>query len=431
MPSGGDRPGPDRRLDQLATDAAEAVRRLKSMETRITRIDQAVQSTKSLPEKFADELKALRQKLGQLESGQKELRAIEQAIALRYDALEAGRMEAAGKTASLQRAFGLIEEILSNGLPSRPPTFSELKDDSEPLAFDPGPLGVAEPPPTPAPQPQSPRLGFLGGSSRYERDMEEWRRRDEAEREQYRQRVALRLQRLHEKQRLHARDNAERQAKANARNAVVAEMETAFAACAPEAVVWFVLEALERPEYPDWYPCRSRQYKVAFRPDRHDVFIELELPPLGVIPTVLGYQYLTGNAELLALPRPQTEVSRQYNRLIAGIALRTMSEILAATAPHAAIVHKVMFNGRVQDFDPATGRAFRPHLLSVSTTRADLNGLELKHVQPDICLAHLGARITPDPVTLHAVEPLEPFPALAAETATHSTSAGPRPQRPG
>lgn len=45
---------------------------------------------------------------------------------------------------------------------------------------------------------------------------------------------------------------------------------------------------------------------------------------------------------------PRDERSQRYTRLIADIALRTMSEVRAATAPQPGLVQKITLNGRVQ-----------------------------------------------------------------------------------
>jgi restriction system protein len=74
----------------------------------------------------------------------------------------------------------------------------------------------------------------------------------------------------------------ERWAKAVARNSLVERMSTSFADGTPEAIEWFVKEALERSKYPDWYPGKDRHYKVAYRPDSGEVVVELELPPAAV-----------------------------------------------------------------------------------------------------------------------------------------------------
>ena len=318
--------------------------------------------------------------------------------------------DAAVKTAAVQREIVIIDQILASGLPPRPPAFSELKRATQFPLFDPATMGAAEPVLALEPDPQQPRFGLFGGTSRYEREKAAVRDRNDAARADHSRRRARWLQDLDQARNQYDSDIAARTAAAEQHNAVVDEKSAGFAAGDPKAMSWFVRQALARSRYPDWYPRQDRQHKVICRPDRRDIFIELELPPTSVVPAVRGYQYLPGRAESLALPRPRIEVSQQYRRLIAAVALRTMSEALAATVPHTDMARAVTVNGRAEGIDAATGHASHPYLLSVSASREALNELELTQVHPEACLTSVGARVSPDPLALQPIEPLESFP---------------------
>ena len=110
------------------------------------------------------------------------------------------------------------------------------------------------------------------------------------------------------------------------------------------------------------------------------------------------------------MPRSRAETSARYADLIASVALRTASEALAATAERADTVRTVTVNGRVAGTEVATGQDSRPHLISVSVTRETLKELFLTRVQPLSCLATLDARMSTDPLTREAVEPIADFP---------------------
>jgi hypothetical protein len=406
MPVSGD----DARIARMAADAAEAVRRLKSLEPRVNRIEQAVQPNKIRPDKLAEELEGLQQQLKLLQFAQQEMAAAAADAVRRQAEREACWQDAAEQTAAAQRASMVVDEVFSAGLPAWSPAFTDLEDNSTFEPFDPGPLGVPEPPVVPGVRPQKPRLGFLGGNAQHERDMEDWHRRHEAAEEARSQRESERLRQLREKEEQHGRAKAEHQARKSARNAEVARMRAELESGEPAAVRWLALEALRRSPYPDWYPFAARRYQVTCRPDRDDVFIELELPGAHVIPRVQSYYGLTGGAGPLAVPRPLDDVRQQYAALIAAIGLRTVNEVFAATQGHAALVRAVTLNGRVSGFDPATGKAEHRHLLSLRLSRADLDGLDLRYMVPLDCLGRLDARISADPMSLLPVEPLEPFP---------------------
>jgi restriction system protein len=244
-----------------------------------------------------------------------------------------------------------IDDILSSALPARPPTFDELRDNWKSPAIDPEDPAAADPEPRwedYAPKP--PRgLGLPG--------------------------------------------------------------RTSFAAAAPEAIEWFVREALERSTYPDWHPREDRQYTVAYRPGSSEVFVELTLPPATAIPAVRRYYYDADKAVCRELRTPRAEIRRRYAGLIASVALRTASEVFAATAQHPGAVRTVSLNGRARGTDAATGKESRPYLVSLSVQRDLFGDLPRALVPPLVCLANLNARISPDPLAPTATQPLAPFPA--------------------
>jgi restriction system protein len=285
--------------------------------------------------------------------------------------------------------------------------------------FDPGREGAAEPAPRwqdydPGPTGLLSRAtGAIGLTGGHERRLEEARANYLADCESHRDRELLRELRLAERRDHYDTGVAEVQARAAARNAEVESMRTAFAAGDPEAVGWFAREALERSEYPAWYPRQHRRHRVACRPERSDLIVELELPPSTAVPAVRRYEYDEHLAVRREVPRSHAEISAQYAGLIASVALRTASEALAATAEWADTVRTVTVNGRVTGAEAGTGQHSRPHLISVSITREAQAGLFLTRVQPLSCLATLGARVSSDPLARAAVEPIEDFPESA------------------
>jgi hypothetical protein len=77
------------------------------------------------------------------------------------------------------------------------------------------------------------------------------------------------------------------------------------------------------------------------------------------------------------VPRSRAEISARYADLIASVALRTASEVLAATAERADTIRTVTVNGRATAAEAAPGQGSRPHLISVSVTRQAVGGLFL------------------------------------------------------
>jgi restriction system protein len=97
--------------------------------------------------------------------------------------------------------------------------------------------------------------------------------------------------------------------------------------------------------------------------------------------------------------------------MIASVALRTASEVFAATIQHPVAVRTVSLNGRARGADVVTGDESRPYLVSMSVQREPFGGLALALLPPLACLANLNARISPDPLAMTAIQPLVPFPS--------------------
>ena len=182
----------------------------------------------------------------------------------------------------------------------------------------------------------------------------------------------------------------EERARAVARNAYVASRQSAFASGDAEAVQWFADCVLRASKYPDGFP---RQHQVAYRPERREVAVDFELPPRGVVPSARAYRYVKPRDVVEPLPRPETEISQCYERLVSCIALRTLHEIFTATPPE--VVQAVAFTGRVAAVDRATGKPLRPELLSVSAERSVFDDLVLATLDPAACLARLDALASP------------------------------------
>jgi restriction system protein len=400
-------------LHQVVNQLKQQVSALEKQHSRS--VSQAIRPIQGELERLKVELGRAQRKFNALEDDFKSFRAAERERRRQHDALKAGVQDARSATVAAEGDIAAIDTILATALPPRPPAFDELRDPGAVPHFVPGRLGVAEPAPRwedydPGPARLLSRaIGLTGG---HERRLDDAKASYQADCDAHRDRELRRELELNDKQDHHRRGAAAIRARAAAQNAEVETMRTAFAAGDPEAVSWFVRKTLERSEYPAWYRDQARQHRVAARPDRGDIIVELELPPAAAIPVVRRYEYDEHLAARRKVPRSHAEIGAQYASLIASVALRTASEVLAATAERADTVRTVTINGRATGNDAAIGQDCRPHLISVSVTREALDGLFLARVQPLSCLAAMGARISLDPLSGAAVEPIEDFPVL-------------------
>ncbi len=306
--------------------------------------------------------------------------------------LESQQRTAEEQTAAVQEQIKSLEEVLTSVLPLAPMSFDRLMATPQTPAFDPGPLGVAAPGPDWsdfAPAKPGGLLRFLGRTARFKRQAAQARGRFEAATAEHREHESQRQQALATARAKYHKTLTETRARAAARNAYVAGRQSAFIAGEAESVAWFARCVLRASRYPDGFP---REYQVTYDRPARNVTVEFELPAQHVVPPVRSYRYVKARDVIEPVPRPEHEISHRYERLISGIALRTLHEIFSATAPE--VVRAVSFTGYLSTTDQATGKPVRPHLLAVSAERPAFEDLVLAEVEPAACLARLGA-VTP------------------------------------
>ena len=307
--------------------------------------------------------------------------------------LEAQQQAAEDKTAALQERTKALDEVLTSVLPLRPLSFERLMAAPRTPEFDPGPLGTALPAPdwndfAPAPPAGLGRL--LSVTARHARQVAEARTRFEAASAEHQREESERRQALAAAKARHHQKVTQERAKAVARNAYVTRRQSAFAAGDAEAVQWFVDCVLRASKYPDGFP---REYQLAYRPEQREIAVDYELPPRRVVPSARAYRYVKARDVIEPVPRQDSEITQCYERLVSGVALRTLHEIFSATPPD--VVQAVAFTGWVSTVDRATGKALRPELLSVSAQRSSFDALVLATVDPVACLAHLNELVLP------------------------------------
>jgi restriction system protein len=306
-------------------------------------------------------------------------------------------------TAAIERQIKTLDEVLASALRLPPFTFGSLMVSPPTPRFDPGPLGTAAPSPqwedfAPA-RPRRP--GRLFRRARYNRQIAAARTRFETAQAGHREQEKRRREGLAAAKAQHDKEVTEERARAARRNAYVSARQSAFGNADADAVEWFVGCLLNASGYPDVFP---REHQVAYRPQNRDVVVEFELPPRRVVPSVRAFRYVRTRDVIEPMPRPETEIKQRYTRLICSIALRTVHEIFTATP--ADVVAAVAFNGRASTVDPATGKAVRPHLLSLIIDRSVFDELVLAEVEPTACVTHLNPVVSPDPSGPEAMQPI-------------------------
>lgn len=323
--------------------------------------------------------------------------------------LESRAAEVDAMNEALDRQVAVLESLLEATLSVDDYIdFESLKTEANIPPFDPGALAVAEPPPN-RKQFTVPPLGgarkLLPGakdkhaaavqdaSERYETAVAEHARREERRVAQWREAYERHLQM--------AAELSEQAANANQQ---IEAFRAEFEAGDPDAIISYFDMVLQRSNYPESFP---RHFRLAYVPESKQLVVELELPTAAVVPAVKAYKFVKTKDEITSTPRPASHVKSLYTGTVAQMTLRTLHELFEADRNH--YIDTLVLNCYVDTQDPATGRAIRPTLVSLRTTRQVFGELDLAKVEPLACLKHLGAGVSKSPNELIPVRPVLEF----------------------
>lgn len=187
---------------------------------------------------------------------------------------------------------------------------------------------------------------------------------------------------------------------------VAAKAESRFNVEGIPALLDVILDELQSSVYPlDSATVVAAEYRFETR----ELIVELELPRNTVGSTAGAYRYVKARDAIEAVPRRDADIKTSYGQLVARVVLRALAEAFDASPP--LIVTRVSINGYVSTMDRSTGRAIRPCLISVGATRDEVEDLDLDEpdLDPQACLRHLNAMVSPHPYELEAVRPLVTF----------------------
>ena len=243
-----------------------------------------------------------------------------------------------------------------------------------------------------------------GAHKRYEEALLDANERFESATKRYETTEAVRQAKLVQLQAEYDRSKQAALEKARHRNDEVDELVTAYQQGNPTAIVTYNSMVLERSDYPDNFP---QQYRLAYVPESKQLVVEYQLPGPGIVPLVQEYRYVRNRGVIEEKPRKLPEIRELYQDVVAGIALRTVHEVLEANqGQHLQVV---AFNGFVETIDPATGKDIKPCLISLQVTRERFMELDLSRIEKRVCLRNLGAQVSHSPNEMVPVKPVVNF----------------------
>lgn len=201
--------------------------------------------------------------------------------------------------------------------------------------------------------------------------------------------------------------NVEKQAfdlKIQQRNQEIDELENAYNDNDPIAITAYCSMVLERSDYPDDFP---QEFRIAYVPEPKELVVEYELPHKSIVPTVSEHKYVKAKDTIEEKPRKASAIKDLYQDIVAATCLRTLHELFEADQGNHLDV--LVFNGFVDEVDPATGKDIRPCLISIRTTSDKFKEINLAKIDKKACLRNLGAQVSARPDELMAVKPIVDF----------------------
>jgi len=283
-----------------------------------------------------------------------------------------------------------------------------LKQVPERPVFNPGQLGVAEPPPVPQMYmpPDLPGIQKLipGAKEKHAQEVAKAYELYRTHVAAHAAREVTRQRRLAEARASFERYVVETQQKIVAQHAEINTFQRELSTGSPAAIVDYFTMVLASSNYPDGFPQHA---KLAYVPESKQLVIEYDLPSFDVILDVGSFRYVKTKDEITQTTRPLAQRKTLYSSVVAQVALRSLYELFKAD--RMGHVDIIVLNGYVASTDKGTGHPIRTCLITVRTSRDTFTQLNLSKVDPLVCLNVLNASVSKSPAELAPVRPVLEF----------------------
>jgi len=244
----------------------------------------------------------------------------------------------------------------------------------------------------------------LLGEVRYKRAVWTARNKYSIALKEYDRKVDERNQKILELRNQHEKKKKDFEISQQQHNKMVVELEIGYKNGIPDAIKAYCTIILNSSRYPQDFP---HKFRLAYILESKELVIEYEMPNKGVIPDVSEFRFLKTKGTIEKKLRKPSEIKEIYQNIVAAICLRTIYEVFKTDQGNYLDV--VVFNGLVNDIDPATGKDIHPCLISVRTTKESFREINLSRVDKKACLRNLGGQVSPQPSELQPVKPVVEF----------------------
>jgi restriction system protein len=317
-----------------------------------------------------------------------------------------GKAKAEQLNADLETRIARLESILWRGLEREAAIDLNalLRHDQFP-PLDLGAYGLAPPRPVWTDYaPPEPRViaGIFGAKSRHDRRVAAAREEFERAEREYERTEAARQQWVREQTARHGAAVRAHRAEAARYNNRLAQIAAGLRERDRERVQYYLELALSGTLLPDDVPHLA---EVAYSPRGEQAVVRFDLPSVDVVPAVASYTYVATTATLREKNRPAAQLEQLYRSVVSQITLLYLRDLFESDPE----LDNVELGGHVRAINPATGQREYPCLISIATDRSTYQGLNLRDVQPHVCLHHLNALVSHHPHRVEAVMPIRDF----------------------
>ena len=191
------------------------------------------------------------------------------------------------------------------------------------------------------------------------------------------------------------------------RNQAVALFQEHLRTGTPKVLERYLEEVLASVRYPETLPV---EHSIGYVPESQTILADLVLPLCENMTNVTSYKFVKTKRESRAVVMKDKDHKALYDTAINQIVLRVLYAVFDATEDK--FVQGAVVNGWVTYVDPATGHEETSCVVTISSTREKLNGINLSKVDPAKCLADLKG-IVAGP--LSSIVPVKPILQLDRE----------------
>lgn len=185
-------------------------------------------------------------------------------------------------------------------------------------------------------------------------------------------------------------------------NKAVIEWQEKYLSGDPEAIADYCSRVLIDSKYPEGF---ATECNCIYNRDSKLLALNFSLPNISsIIPQAKSFKYVKSTDSINQTDLPKSQRKAIYTSTIAQTTLRAIYEIFSTDELN--YIDTVVFSGYVSSIDPATGRDIRPCIVSLRTTKDELEKADLKKANPIECLKFLKASFSKDPAELAPVRPM-------------------------